>query len=247
MRTEHWLVSYSKEVNESIEVHFLNNPSEDAVLGDIERFPHAFVLACCMDRQVGAEKAWRAPLVIKSLCNEFTIAELSSLDEEWYRKVFADYSLHRFPSKMAKIFHLAVLRIRDDYGGDASLIWANRPSSATVVYRFLQFHGIGRKIATMSANILYRQYKVEFAGCHSIDVSPDVHVIRFFERAGIVQRGASKDEIIYRARDLCPDYPGIVDAACWRIGREFCRPTKPNCNDCPVTQYCPKFFYRTKK
>ena len=56
MRTEHWLVSYSKEVNESIEVHFLNNPSEDAVLGDIERFPHAFVLACCMDRKLVQRK-----------------------------------------------------------------------------------------------------------------------------------------------------------------------------------------------
>ena len=242
MDSEHWLVTYSREVNKSIRVHLLENPAEDAILSDIGRFPHAFVLACCMDRQIDAEKAWRIPLIIKSLCREFSIEELSSLDEEWYIRVFVEQSLHHFPKKMASIFYNAVLRIKEQYDGDASRIWANRPSSATVVYRFLQFDGVGRKIATMAANILYRQYGVEFSDCHSIDVSPDVHVIRLFERAEIVKKGASKDEIIYRARDLCPEYPGVVDAACWRIGRNFCRPTNPDCVRCPVEEHCPKLI-----
>ena len=43
---------------------------------------------------------------------------------------------------MAKNVYSAIQRIGDKYAGDASKIWKGMPSSAEVVYRFLEFISI---------------------------------------------------------------------------------------------------------
>ena len=70
MKTAHWLVEYSRKVNEELsisEVRFLENTAENALLTDLDNYPHAFVLACCMDRQIASDRAWRIPCVIRNL------------------------------------------------------------------------------------------------------------------------------------------------------------------------------------
>lgn len=59
---------------------------------------------------------------------------------------------------MSENFYEALSLVGESYAGDASNIW-DKPSSAQVVYRFLQFRGIGPKIATMATNILAREYE----------------------------------------------------------------------------------------
>lgn len=238
---EHWLVEYSRKVNatfSAIEVHFLDDAEENAFLNDLEKYPHAFVLACCMDRRVKADRAWRIPCLIRNLCDTFTIDDLAKISLEQYRQFFKENSLHVYNNDMAEVFYKAVQRIKEQYDGDASRIWADCPSSATVVYRFLQFDGIGIKIATMAANILARQFQIPFSDYYSVDVSPDVHIQRIFERTGLVEKDATRECIVYKARELCPEFPGIVDAACWRIGREHCHATNPDCSACPISEHC---------
>lgn len=245
MKTEHWLVKYSRKVNAELaaaEVRLIDDLACNALVVDIDRYPHAFVLACCMDRQVSSDRAWRIPSVIKGLYKEFTIDELSEVTLEDYKSFFREETLHRYNDTMAEVFYKAVHRIKDQYDGDASRIWQDRPSSAAVVYRFLQFDGVGVKIANMAANILARQFGIEFSDYYSIDVSPDVHVFRIFERTGLTEKDASRDEVIYKARELNPEFPGIIDAACWRIGRQFCHPSSPDCEHCPVSADCPKLI-----
>lgn len=241
MAYEHWLVSYSRQVNSELPKMNSTLLEDDpciALTSDIKNYPHAFVLACCMDRQVSFDRAWRIPFAIKSLCPSFTINELAQVTLEDYKQVFTTQSLHRYNDMMAEVFYKAVHRIKDQYGGDASRIWSDRPSSSTVVYRFLQFEGVGIKIASMAANLLAREYGVEFSDYFSLDISPDVHVIRVFERTELIEKGASREAVVYRARSLNPSYPGIVDAACWQIGRSFCHPTAPDCLNCPISAHC---------
>ena len=140
---------------------------------------------------------------------------------------------------MASVFYNAVQRIHEAYHDDASKIWKDEPGSAEVVYRFLEFDGVGIKIATMAANILARQFRIPFSDFYSIDVSPDVHVKRVMYRMNLIEENADNDKVIYKARELYPDFPGVIDYSLWEIGRTWCKAKAPNCGTCIVSSECP--------
>lgn len=242
MKNEHILVKIGKERFKNPKdnvVHLVGNMEANQLLNDLECHPHAFVLACCMDRQIKAERAWMIPYKIKEIIGSFEMGDLLSVSKKKYTKIFKANSLHRFNDDMAVYFYEAVKRIHSVYHDDASEIWTDTPGSAEVVYRFLEFEGVGIKIATMAANILARQYRIPFSDFYSIDVSPDVHVKRVMNRMGLVEDDADNDKIIYKARELYPKFPGIIDYSLWEIGRTWCRPNEPNCEECIVYKECP--------
>ena len=171
--SEHLIVRLSREFfqNRTNETEtFSIDPKANAFLNDIETHPHAFVLACCMDRQTKAERAWLIPYKVGTLLGDFSFSALLKLSLGDTIKIFNENSLHRHNNNMAAVFYNAVQRIENQYNGNASLIWANKPSSSSVVYRFLQFEGIGIKIATMSTNILVRHFNIPLSDYYSIDV-----------------------------------------------------------------------------
>jgi endonuclease III len=221
------------------QVDWTGNCMRDKLLNDLTKTPHAFVLACLMDKQIKAERAWAIPCIIMEQYG-ISIHSLNTVNEGEYITFFNQYSLHRFNNEMAKVFKNAVQRIVDYYGGDASLIWKDKPSSAKVVYDLLQFRGVGVKIATMTANILARRFKVEFSDYYSIDVSPDIHIRRVMWRMGLIEDVSNINAIIYRARQLNPEFPGIIDFSAWEIGRNYCKPNNPRCSDCIVNTECIK-------
>jgi len=224
-------------------VEFTGNVQADTLLNDLENTPHAFVLACVMDRQIKAELAWLIPYLISEKLGNFEFQTLAALSLQEVEKLMTTPSpLHRFPSEMSKNFYFAVQTIAKDYGGLASNIWNNKPSSAEVIYRFLQFRGIGQKIGTMAANILARNFKVEFSDYYSIDISVDVHIKRVFYRLGLIPDQASNEQIILRARALSPQFPGLLDLPVWEIGRTWCKPSEPICSECYMRQVCPKIL-----
>jgi endonuclease III len=147
--------------------------------------------------------------------------------------------LHRFNEEMSVNFHATIGRICERYGGNAANIWNDKPPSAELVYRFLEFRGVGPKIATMAANLLVRHLKVPLRDYYSIDVSADVHVRRVLARLRLVAPDDSVERVVYRVRGLVPDFPGIIDSPAWQIGRSWCRPEKPNCAECYMHVVCP--------
>jgi uncharacterized HhH-GPD family protein len=213
----------------------------DELLHDLKRVPHVFVLGCLMDRQKKAEHAWAIPQRIFDELGTHDIGELAKISQDRFKRIFKEKKLHRFNDKMAEIFYLGVQDIINKYDGNAAKIWLGKPKSATVVRRFLEFKGCGIKIATMAANILARDYKIEFADYSSIDISPDTHVMRVMERMGYVSKGAGVYEVIYRARELNPELPGIIDPPCFEIGRSWCHARKsPDCGNCIISRECKK-------
>ncbi|MCC7020710.1 MAG: hypothetical protein IT332_13190 [Ardenticatenales bacterium] len=222
-----------------VPIRFTGLAAADALLNDIEEQPHAFVIACLMDRQLKAERAWGIPFELSRRLGGFSMAHLQSQTLERIREVFAHPTkLHRY-DHMADIAYRGIRRIVEEYRGDAAAIWAGAPPSAEVVLRFLEFDGVGPKIATMAANILARDFKIPFADYYSVDVSADMHVRRVFERLGLVQSKASVDEVVYRARGMHPAFPGIVDLPAWEIGREWCHAKTPDCGACYMVNICP--------
>jgi len=221
-------------------VHFTGDAKQDHLLNDIKNYPHLFVLACLMDRQIPAEKAWGIPYQVCSTLGTFNIKKLGKIPLHTFQKIFNTKKLHRFNNPMAEIFYLAIQDIVTKYHGNAAEIWSHNPSSATVVCRFLEFQGCGIKIATMAANILARQFKISFSDFYCIDISPDTHIRRVMKRLGYITNPSDTDMIIYKAREIYPIFPGIIDFSCWEIGREFCHPSNPNCKTCPVCAECKK-------
>lgn len=219
---------------------FTGDEKADTLLNNLNQFPHAFVLACVMDRQIKAERAALIPYLISEEIGGFEMVKLNKLNLDSLKKLFKKRSLHRFNDIMAENFYLAIGLIHRKYQDNASKIWANKPKSATIVRRFLEFKGVGVKISTMAANILARGFKIPMQDRICIDISPDVHVKRAFTRMGFISKDASNDELIYCARELHPEYPGIFDFSAWEIGREWCRPNNPDCANCYLKEYCPK-------
>jgi uncharacterized HhH-GPD family protein len=220
-------------------VRFTGNQNADRLLNDIKKHPHAFVIGCLMDRQIKAEKAWIVPYAISRRSGNFSIKTLAEMSRREVRRLMAKpQPLHRFVDTMSEYLHRAIRRIECEYGGDASRIWSNHPSSAELVYRFLQFDGMGPKLATMASNILVRDFKIKLADYFSIDISADVHVRRVFGRLGLCDQGASVDQIVYRARSLHPEFPGLMDSSCFMIGRTWCKAIEPLCADCEMSDLC---------
>lgn len=221
-------------------IAFTGEQSADALLNDLRRHPHAFVLSCIANLQVKAETAWRIPSALRERIGSFDFDVLAGLSRASFRRHFLKpSSLHRFGSAIADRIYDGIGRIRDQYDGNAALIWAQRPSSATVVRRFLEFNGVGQKISTFAANCLAREFKVPFSDYYSIDVSVDVHVRRVLTRLSLVREGASNEEILFRAREINPTFPGLLDLPLWEIGRAWCKASSPNCPECPMLKLCP--------
>lgn len=245
MTNETLIVKIAKErfqSSKAYSVQFVDNAEANDLISNLKDYPHAYVLACLMDRQVKAERAWMIPFEIKNTIGTFDFNELLNISLDEYKTIFNEHKLHRFNDTMADIFHQALVHLQNKYDGDASLIWAGNPSSAAVVYKFMEFKGSGPKISTMAANILARNFKISFSDYYSIDISPDVHIIRVMKRMGFVPKDASNEMIVYKARELNPEFPGVIDFSCWEIGRIWCRPNDPNCEECIVASECQKNF-----
>jgi endonuclease III len=219
--------------------HFTKHAEADRLLNDLKNYPHAFVLASIMDRQIKAERAWLIPFRFMERLGDFSMQTLLKQSRPDIRRLMSEPApLHRFVDIMSNCFFKAVRQIAQQYASDASRIWKGKPSSATVVYRFLEFEGVGPKIASMDANILAREFKIEFSDYLFIDFSADVHVQRVFSRLGLTKHDASVEQLIFRARSLHPEFPGLMDFPCWEIGRNWCRPKKCECDVCYMNDLC---------
>jgi len=223
-----------------VRIEYTHNQEADIFLNDLVNYPHALVFACIMDRQIPAERAWLIPFLLKQKLNHFSMDRLCALSlEQIVQLMTVPAPLHRFPVLMAKNLYSAIHIIAAVYNSDACQIWAGRPSSALVFYRFFEFAGVGPKIASMATNILAREHKIPFSDYYFVDISADTHVRRVFFRLGFTPQDASAEHVIYKARSLYPDFPGLIDLPCFEIGKKWCRPKNPLCSLCYMKEVCP--------
>lgn len=221
---------------------FTSNKEADIFVKDISNNPEAFFIACLMDRGIKAEAAWIIPLTLRKLIGSIKMNELDKLSYEELEKIFVDNSLHRYKTIMADVLFKAVKLVMNKYDGNPANIWEDTNDSNIVVKRLKEFKGVGEKISTMTVNILYRDFKIPFVDLKGIDISPDSQVLKVFKRLGLIKDDKNTYEVIYKAREMNPEFPGIYDVSTWEIGRNFCHSINPNCNDCPLNNYCGKNY-----
>ena len=225
---------------------FCKNERANEIINNIEKMPHVFVLACLLGRQYYDKKAWETLAYLEERIGTLDIDKLGRLTQsDWEQAFLKPTPLHGFPHDMARYSMAAVRRIVKEYGGDASRLWNDKPSSATVIKRFLEFEGIGQKISTMATNILARYFKIKMSDCYSIEVTVDGRMKRVLSRMGIVDSKKPK-YIQLTVREMYPKYPGIFDPVFWEIGKFHCFPVHPDCLGCPAAALC-QYGQRQKK
>ena len=75
------------------------------------------------------------------------------------------------------------------------------------------------------------------------DIAFDVHVRRVFLRTGLAERD-DVSHMVEVARALYPPRPGELDYPTWRVGRTWCRPENPDCDQCALGDVCPRLIDR---
>ncbi|MEI0557874.1 iron-sulfur cluster loop [Brachyspira intermedia] len=239
-----------KIFNDMKEVYFLDDKDANTFLNKLGEYPHAFVLGCLMDVQIDSEKACIIPYKIYKDLGHFDIYKLKEKGLDYYKDFFNKNGLHRFKNKKPEVFYNAIERIIKYYDGDVSKIWENNPSSASVVYKFLEFKGCGQKVSSMAANILANQFKIKMSDYKNIDISTDDHIIRIIYRLGFIKcekyneltNEEKKSLVIERARELNPEFPGKIDFVCWKLGRDYCHKNNPDCDKCYMNKVCAKMI-----
>ena len=218
-------------------VDYTGDREADALLNNLERYPHLFLLGVIADRQVIAQRAWMIPIHVARRLGSPDFAVMRKLrKQQWSRMLKGK---HRFAKTIGEACFEGLRMVEAKYRSDASHIWAGRPSSAELVLRFLEFQGVGPKLATMAVNILSTRYGIPLADHYSVDISADTHVRLVFRRLGLVLPDATVDQVIFRARSLTPRFPGSLDRPAFEIGRIWCRSKGPLCSQCYMKDVCP--------
>lgn len=204
---------------------------------------NAFVLGVLFTQGIPAERAWAGPFLLGQRLGTLDLDYIAAHPAEVRAAIQLPPMLHRFKNTLPGWICSAAERLRDEWGGDASRMWPDGTSTAEAVKRLEAFEGIGRKKAVMAAGILARHFGVALAERRHGQVAYDVHVRRVFLRAGLAEHD-SREAIEAAAAAINPDAPDMLDLAAWLIGREYCRPMAPLCDECRLAESCPRLTDR---
>jgi len=216
------------------------DPRADAFVKDN---PFAFLLAVIFDQMMDAERAWKAPYELKKRLGHLDPTRMVADPRAVAAAIKKPPALHRFVNDVSRRVVAAAHRVLTQYGGRAEAIWEDKPSAKQLQARFDEFDGIAQKKAAMAVEILERLLRVSVLQMEGSDIAYDRHVRRVFLRSGLALYD-DPDHMIGVARQLNAGRPGAIDYPAWRIGKEWCRPSEPACDDCPLREPCPKLIDR---
>jgi endonuclease III len=220
--------------------------------------PHAanaFLLGVMFDRSVPWERAWdAADWMCQSIGDPENVASvwhaLANMESRrllgFLRYGYGGKAFHRHYKTFARLLPQAAEHMLKHYQGDPRRIWNDERDVNDVRSRLDSIPTIGPGLARMAVLILAREYG-RLGGRKArqqLDPKPDVHLRRVFQRAGLTEPGSSMSALVESARCLAPDFPASLDAPAWDIGRNWCRPSRPNCRQCPLSKVCPRVGIR---
>ena len=208
----------------------LDPETENLIKGN----PFAFLIAVAFDRGMPWEMAFQIPAEIERKgCLD--PERLASMSEDELARLLEGLPIRpRYgATEGARTLSDAARLMCGQFDGDAGAIW--KDSSPASVEKVLQeIHGLGPGIASMTTRILHDEFDCFRGQEGQIDIKPDTHVLRVFQRAGLIDDKSEK-RAIWVARELNRKFPGALDLPAWHIGRKWCRPTRPKCAPCPLT------------
>jgi endonuclease-3 len=195
------------------------------------RDPNAFFIGALVDRLMRSEIAWKLPLELKKRLGTIDPHKIAQMDvDELASIIRRKPALHRLPREIARVLIASMKLLVEKYDGDASRIWDSASNYEELKKRLLEFPGIGDKIANMIIRMLNDYFGYQFEG---VDLPVDRNDIRLVKR--LTGGTLTPKEF---ARLIFPQNPYLADDVMFYIGRNFCRPTNPKCEECPLNRYC---------
>lgn len=230
------LLSHRKEHRAS--GTFTGNADPDMFL---QETPIAVLVAAAIDRGVFAERIWEIPYLLHQRLGHLDPFRLASYTELELERILRSLpALPRYPRQAARTIISLCQVVIHRHGGSAAHLWQGAPVQR-VLDDLLAVWGIGPGIAHMTVLILMDDfgYQPTEEELRTIDVKPDVHLVRVFYRAGLSTEHTEAASLA-AARQWHPTFPGALDWSAWDIGRNYCFPHHPDCAGCPLDSTCAK-------
>lgn len=230
----------------------------------IQETPNDFFIGSLFNFMLNANDAWEVPGILSQRLGHFDpfiIAKMSFKDLNPYIKGNnVMKALHDSHEVMTYRLISACKLLNEKYKGNAANIWLNESSAGVILNRLLEFNGIGQKISSMITRLLKGCKGITIKDWSGVDIAVDRHVARVFVRSGLVTYGKYdyskipdqlKQQIIQKARELNPSFPGELDEPSFLIGRIWCTLKVPYCEgieyddgteeeSCPLYKSCKK-------
>jgi uncharacterized HhH-GPD family protein len=140
-------------------LQLVQDPAADALL---ESNPFALLVGMLLDQQYPMEAAFAGPKKIADRIGAVEPGEIADYDPEEFAALCSKTpAIHRFPGSMAKRVQTLAQIIVDQYGGNASALWAaGDPDGAEVLRRIKSLPGFGEQKAKIFVALLGKQYGV---------------------------------------------------------------------------------------
>ena len=193
-------------------------PQSDFVkLMDSFKDPYLVLIACILSLRTNDRTTYPATLRMLELAK--TPQEMMRVEEDELAK--AIYPVGFYKNKGGEIIELS-RKIVEEYGGKV-------PDS---IDELCKFRGVGRKTANLVMTLGF--------GVPAICV--DVHVHRIFNRLGYIKT-KNPEETEFALREKLPvQYWIPINTLLVTHGQNVCKPIKPQCDNCPISDYCQKLI-----
>lgn len=193
-------------------------PQSDFVkLMDSFKDPYLVLIACILSLRTNDRTTYPATLRMLELAK--TPQEMMGVSVEDLAK--AIYPVGFYKNKAGQIIELSKL-IVEKYDG-------NVPNS---IDELCKFRGVGRKTANLVMTL----------GFGEPAICVDVHVHRIFNRLGYIKT-KNPEETEFALREKLPvEYWIPINTLLVTHGQNVCKPIKPMCSQCPVSQFCDKLI-----
>ena len=193
-------------------------PQSDFVkLMDSFKNPYLVLIACILSLRTNDRTTYPATLRMLELAK--TPHEMMKVNIEDLEK--AIYPVGFYKNKAGQIIELSKI-IVDKYDG-------NVPNS---IDELCKFRGVGRKTANLVMTL----------GFGEPAICVDVHVHRIFNRLGYIKTKTPEETEFVLREKLPIEYWIPINTLLVTHGQNVCKPIKPMCSICPVSDYCDKFI-----
>ena len=193
-----------------------NQKKSDFVnLMDTFNDPYLVLISCILSLRTNDRTTYPATLRMLELAK--TPKEMKKVNVNDLAK--AIYPVGFYENKAKQIIELS-RQIDEELGGKV-------PDE---IEDLIKFNGVGRKTANL---VLAR-------GFNKPAICVDVHVHRIFNRIGYVKTKNPEETEFALRKKLPKKYWIDINTLMVTHGQNVCKPQKPNCSECPISNYCQK-------